>query len=282
MSSASAPQPGMETMHGYRLNQLLGKGGSGEVWEADAADGTRAALKFIPCDNDMAAEREFRSAEAVREMAHPNIINIKQVWKIPFFVVVAMEQAEGTLADLLSAYLTEFKTPIVREQVCLYLSQVAEALDFIHSHQQQLDDKMVAVQHREVKPSNMLLFGESVKLAEFGMAVQTFSWIHLARRTGMVDYAAPELFKGHSSAQSDQYSLAVSYCELRAGKLPFPKMDEVGTGSIRRRLEADLSMLSPEERPVIARALDRLPENRWPNCTELIERLIQAVLSAAG
>jgi serine/threonine-protein kinase len=272
----------METENGYRLRQLLGKGGSGEVWEADAADGSRVALKFIPCDNDVAAEREFRSADAVRELAHPNIIKIHHVWKIPFFVVVAMEQAEGTLSDLLSAYLTEFKTPVVREQVCLYLSQVAEALDFLHQHQQQLDDKVVPVQHREVKPSNMLLFGENIKLSEFGLSVQTFSWIHLARRTGMVDYAAPEVFRGHASAQSDQYSLAVSYCELRGGRLPFPKMEEVGTGSVRRRLEADLSMLSAEERPIISRALDRLPENRWPNCSELIEQLIQVALSTAS
>jgi serine/threonine protein kinase len=281
MTQAALPQTGMETVHGYKLCQLLGKGGSTEVWEAEAPDGARVALKFIPCDNEQAADREIRSIEAIQQLAHPNLITIKQAWKMPNFVGVAMEKAEGTLADLLDAYMTEFKTPVVREQVCLYLSQVADALDFLHAHKQQIDDKLVSYCHREVKPSNMLLFGDTVKLAEFGLAVQTFSWIHMARRTGMVDYAAPEVFKGHSNAQSDQFSLAVTYCEMRGGRLPYPKVESFMLKAPTHRHEPDLSALTPEERPIILRALDRLPENRWPTCGEMIDRLIQLVVESA-
>jgi serine/threonine-protein kinase len=277
MSQALLPQTGLETVHGYRLCQLLGKGSTGEVWEAESSDGTRVALKFIPCDNEQAAEREIRAIEAIRALAHPNLVGILNSWKMSNFVGVAMEKAEGTLADLLGAYMLEFKTPVVREQVCLYLSQVADALDSLHKFEQRIDDKVVPVQHREVKPSNMLLFGDSVKLAEFAM-VQTFSWIHSIRRSGMVDYAAPELFGGHSSAQSDQYSLAISYCELSTGRLPFPKVEAFNAKSHVRRHDPDLSLLSPQERPLVARALDRLPENRFPTCAAFIDSLIQLVL----
>jgi serine/threonine protein kinase len=190
-----------------------------------------------------------------------------------------MEKAEGTLADLLEAYLTEFKTPIVQEQVVLHLCQVAEALDFLHAHRQRIDNNLVPFQHREVKPSNMLIFGDTVKLAEFGLAVQTFSWIHMARRTGMVDYTAPEVFKGHSSAQSDQYSLGVSYVELRTGHLPFPKVEGIGTKAPVRR-DPDLSRLPPAEQPVVARALDRSPENRWPSCMAFMDMLVELVLAS--
>lgn len=279
MSQAVLPQPGLETVHGYRICQLLGKGGCGEVWDGEAPDGSHVALKFIPCDNEQAAEREIRSIDAIRALAHPNLVRILHAWRMPNHVGVAMEKAEGTLADLLAAYIQEFKTPVVREQVCLYLAQVADALDFLHKHEQRIDDQVVPVQHREVKPSNMLLFGDTVKLAEFGLAVQTFSWIHAARRTGMVDYAAPELFKGHSSAQSDQYSLAISYCELRSGRLPFPKMEQFSGKMPTRRHDPDLSMLSANEQAIVARALDRSPENRWPSCGAFIEAQIQLVLA---
>jgi serine/threonine protein kinase len=278
MTQALLPQAGMETVHGYRLCQLLGKGGTGEVWEAEAPDGTHVALKFIPCDNEQAADRELRSVESIRALAHPNLVTILNALKMPGFVGIAMEKAEGTLADLLGAYLLEFKTPVVREQVCLYLSQVADALDSLHAHEQRIDDKVVPVQHREVKPSNMLLFGENVKLAEFGL-VQTFSWVHTIRRSGMVDYAAPELFTGHSSAQSDQYSLAISYCELRSGRLPYPKVEAFSSKPPMRRHDPDLSMLSPGEQAVVARALDRLPENRFPTCAAFVEAQIQLVLA---
>lgn len=280
MSQALLPQPGLEMVHGYRLCQLLGKGGTGEVWEAEAGDGTRVALKFIPCDNEQAAEREIRSIEAIRALAHPNLVTILNAWKMPNFVGIAMEKAEGTLADLLGAYLLEFKTPVVREQVCLYLAQVADALDSLHQHEQRIDDKVVPVQHREVKPSNMLLFGESVKLAEFGL-VQTFSWVHTIRRSGMVDYAAPELFTGHSSAQSDQYSLAVSYCELRTGRLPYPKVESFSGKMPSRRHDPDLTLLSADEQAIVARGLDRLPENRFPTCAAFIDALINLVLEGA-
>jgi serine/threonine protein kinase len=96
-------------------------------------------------------------------------------------------------------------------------------------------------------------------------------WCHL-RRVGTLDYIAPEVFQGRLSDRSDQFALAVTYCQLRGGQLPFPNSPTTfRTDYIRPA--PDLSMLSHREKPIIARALDPVPMDRWPSCGEVIQRL---------
>jgi serine/threonine protein kinase len=111
-----------------------------------------------------------------------------------------------------------------------------------------------------------------VKLSDFGLASKLTSPWKLHRRAGTLDFAAPEVFQGQLTERTDQYALAVSYCRLRGGRLPFSDSPT----SFRRdyvRPEPDLTMLSPAERPVIARALAPFVQDRWPSCNELIGRL---------
>jgi serine/threonine protein kinase len=270
-------QPGIEPYPGYCLRRLLGQGGFGEVWETEVADGTRVALKFIPCGDSMETAREFRAFQALRQLQHPNLIRIERLWSQMGYIVLAMELAEGTLADLLEVSLSEFNAPLEAPDVCGYLAQVAEALDFLNARQHEVDGKVVAIQHCDVKPRNMLIFGDTIKLADFGLATPTASRLQLRRPAGTYDYAAPEVFGGQLCDQSDQYSLAVSYCELRSGKLPFPKVLEFRQSWPLNRPPADLSMLAPKEQPIIAQALSRGPSNRWPSCRDLMARLSRAV-----
>src|SRR5262249_23260420 len=95
-------------------------------------------------------------------------------------------------------------------------------------------------------------------------------------RAGTLAYAAPEVFQRRLSEWTDQYSLAMTYCQLRGGQLPFTDTPS----SIRHtyvRPAPDLSMLSEAERPVIARALAAVPQNRWPSCVELMTQLATAL-----
>src|ERR1700758_993315 len=64
VAQARALVKGMEPVPGYHLSQFLGRGGWGEVWKADHADGRGRALKFIPCDSQMAAGLEIRALQA--------------------------------------------------------------------------------------------------------------------------------------------------------------------------------------------------------------------------
>src|SRR5262245_36322246 len=85
-------------------------------------------------------------------------------------------------------------------------------------------------------------------------------------------YAAPEFFRGEVTRWSDQYSLAVSYCQLRGGRLPFRGIPEqVMVGHLRH--PPDLSMLRAWESPVVERALSKKPEERWPSCRAFAQEL---------
>jgi len=262
-------QVGMEPYPGCKLRQPLGKGGFAEVWEGEETKGRLLALKFIPSRDDMSTSREIQAIQAVRKLKHPGLIQIDNVLMNWGYIIVAMEVAEGSLADLLDAYKEEFNTPIVPEQVCMYLAQVADALDFLHDRNHVVEGQKIGWQHCDIKPSNMLLFGEIVKLADFGLSSKMVGKRMPHRRAGTLDYAAPEVFRGELTDQTDQYALAVTYCLLRGGKVPFPDTPQK-FGQSYVRPDPDLSMVSEPERPIIARALSVAPQNRWPSCTDLI------------
>src|SRR5262249_37806030 len=85
-------------------------------------------------------------------------------------------------------------------------------------------------------------------------------------------YAPPEFLNGQVSRWSDQYSLAVTYCQLRAGQLPFGgNAGQLVAGHLL--LSPDLRMLPEPERPTVARALAKQPDQRWPSCRALVNAL---------
>jgi serine/threonine protein kinase len=272
MAFDSVLSAGMEPYPGYRLVQLLGRGGYADVWEASLPDGRKAALKFLNCSDSTAAAREIRSLQALRHLSHPNLIRVEQIFTYRHYIVIQMELAEGSLLDLYEVYHEQFNKPMVPEQVCLFLLDAAEALDFLNLRQHVIDGKRAAVQHCDVKPSNLLFFGEKVKLADFGLSSFTSSKMQFHRKAGTLDYAPPEIFQGRISDRSDQYSLAVTYCHLRGGRLPFSDTPTSFTRSYVRP-KPDLTMLDPAERPIVARALDPVPQQRWPSSVEMMQQI---------
>ncbi|GIW79689.1 MAG: hypothetical protein KatS3mg105_1496 [Gemmatales bacterium] len=271
-------RPGLEPYPGYKTIQLLGRGGYAEVWEAESPEG-RIALKFLLANDSLATSREIRSMQAIRTLQHPHLLRIDRIWVYENYIVIAMELAEGSLLDLLDAYQAEFGTPIVPEQVCMYLSQAADALDFLNKRQHHIDGQLVAIQHCDIKPNNLLIFGDVVKLADYGLSSTTGTrgGLHAHRRAGTLDYTAPEVFQGQLSDKSDQYSLAITYCQLRGGRLPFTDTPSKFDRNYVRP-EPDLTMLPEAERPIIARALSRVPQDRWPSCTEMMTELAKRIL----
>jgi serine/threonine protein kinase len=266
----------MEPYPGYQLRRRLGRGGFADVWEASAGRDDLVALKFLPCANSRSTTTEVRSIQMVRGLPHPNLVGIERVWCLPGYIVVAMERADASLLDLLDLYETEFGTPVSAEHACHLLGQAAAGLDFLNAPQHLVNGKRVGIQHRDVKPSNLLLFGDTVKLTDFGLASVLPGTVAPGDKAGTVEYAAPEVFQGWVTHRTDQYSLGLTYCQLRTGRLPFADSPSTFQAGYLRPLP-DLSILPPAERAVVARALAQQPEARWPSCVEFMNQLRRIV-----
>jgi hypothetical protein len=146
-----------------------------------------------------------------------------------------------------------------------YMDEAAEALDLMNNDYQ--------LQHLDIKPQNLFLVHNHIKVADFGL-VKDLEGIKASVTGGVTPlYAAPETFDGWVSRFCDQYSLAIVYQELLTGKRPYP-----GTNArqlIMQHLQGvpDLTSLPPGDREVIGRALSKMPQDRFPTCTDLVRAL---------
>ncbi|MGF1580502.1 MAG: tubulin-like doman-containing protein [Gemmataceae bacterium] len=263
-----------EPIPGYRLIERLGGGGFGEVWKAEAPGGLFKAIKFVYGDIEGAddegarADQELKALKRVQSVHHPYILSLERYDIIDGQLIIVMELADKTLWDRYKEFRRLGKKGIPRDELLGYLKETAEALDLMNNQYQ--------LQHLDIKPQNLFLVHNHVKVADFGLVKDLEGWV--ASVTGGVTpvYAAPETFDGWVSRYSDQYSLAIVYQEILTGKRPF-----AGTTVrqlIVQHLQAtpDLSSLPEEDRPAIARALSKTPEQRFPTCAEFVDELIDA------
>jgi serine/threonine protein kinase len=264
-------------MPGYRLLRLRGVGGFASVWEAQSGNGEPVALKFMSSSNAGTTARELRSLQAIQSLDHPNLLRIRQVWSLPGCIVIAMDLADASLLDLLELYIEEFDRQIEPEKICQYLLQVAHALDFLNARRHRIEGRLVGLQHGDIKPNNILLAGDSAKLADYGLATPTSGPVTPCPRQGTAEYCPPEVFQGNLSEWSDQFSFAVTYHVLRTGTFPYPPPPPKDQLRNYHRPEPDLSLVTPNERPVLARALSPIPQNRFPTCLDLMAALLVAL-----
>jgi len=269
-------EPGREPVPGYRLESRLGEGGFGEVWKARQGR-FAVALKFVSLRKAGALTLEERSLDILREVRHPNLLTHFGDWQKGGYLIVAMELGDCTLFDRMRDYQKRDELlGIPLEELLEYTTQAAKGIDYLNHHTHSFDGKpAVGVQHRDIKPQNILVVGSSVKVADFGLA-RILEKSH-TKHTGAqsVAYAAPEFLGADSqvSDRSDQYSLAITFHELLTGKLPF-KGETIGQIIFQKLFkEPDLTALPAEFRPVIARALARDPKERWPNCAAFVDAL---------
>ena len=271
---AFAVQGGAEPSPGYRLRRIRGRGGFAEVWEADSPTGP-VALKFMVSSNATTTARELRSIQSFQTLDHQFLVKTHAVWSVPGYIVIAMEIAEATLLDLMLVYHNDLGQHIDPAQLLLYIWQIGEALDFLNARRHSRDGRRVGFQHGDVKPNNVLLFGDIAKLTDYGLATPTSGPITPCPRHGTKDYAAPEVFQGHQTDTSDQYSLAVTYYVLRTGHFPFaPATIESAKSFLRPPPE--LPGVLPGEQTALGRALSIVPQARFPSCRDLTRALLKA------
>ena len=253
--------PGGEPVLGYRLVQRLGKGGFAEVWMAEGPNGP-VALKFI-AQTENAAHVEQRSLAVIKHLEHPNLLRTYETWQVDGFFVVAMELADGTLMDRFRQAQAQGMPGIARDELLRYLRDAAEGIDFLQKRY---------IQHRDIKPQNLFLMGDTLKVGDFGLTRLLAHSITGHSGSLTLSYAPPEFFEGKTTRQSDVYSLAVAYCQMRGGRLPFEGSPAALVAAHLRRVP-DLSMLPPQERPAVEKALAKRPDQRWPTCQAFVEAL---------
>lgn len=269
--SLSPIQPGIEPIPGYTLVSRLGSGGFGEVWKAESPGGFHVALKFVQLRGRV-GEVEARSLDVIKDVRHPNLLSVFGTWRMGDWLIIATELADRTLLDRLHEAQKEGHEGIPRNELFKYMAEAAQGIDALNDPGKSGRKR---IQHRDIKPQNLLLSGGSVKVGDFGLArlIQHDVTGHTGSLT--FAYAAPECFDGTTSNQSDQYSLAITYCHLRGGRLPFDGTP-VAIMDGHRKQPPDLSMISAEERPAVAKALAKLPKDRWGSCAAFLRALIAA------
>lgn len=264
-----------EPIPGYRLLEPLGKGGFGEVWKCQAPGGLIKAIKFVAGHKHLDAaysdaEQELRALEHIKSLRHPFLLSIERVEIVEGDLTLVTELADRSLHDLLTEYRQAGHPGIPRAEVLAYFREAAEVLDLMHQDH--------GLQHLDIKPRNLFLVGRHIKVADFGLVAslaETYTRDDLL--TGITPlYAAPEIFEGRATLNSDQYSLAVTYLELMTGELPYKARTAMQLAYLVSTTEPDLTRIPKSDRPAVARALSKDPENRFASCTEFIQAIWDA------
>ncbi len=185
----------------------LGSGGFGEVWLADAPGGLKKALKLVfGSVDDSRAANELKSLQRIRQINHPFILSLERIEVINGQLIVVTELADCSLYDKFCEMRKRGLAGIPRERLLKYLGDAADALDFICQKYE--------LQHLDVKPGNLLLVADHIKLADFGL-IKDLQRTNQSMLTGLTPvYAAPEMFDGRPCRSSDQYALAIVYQEM--------------------------------------------------------------------
>ena len=265
-TTARAIAAGQEPIEGYILEELIGRGGFGEVWRAQAPGGLQKAVKFVfGHEKGSRAKQELKSLERIKSIHHPFILTLERFEFVNNQLVIVTELADGSLEDIYVSHRERGSCGIPREELLGYLKDTADALDYLH--------KLNQLQHLDIKPANLLLVGGRVKVGDFGL-LKDLGEVECSLVGGLTPiYAAPEVFDGRPSMHSDQYSLAVMYQELLTSTRPFSGRTIAQLATQHVHNAPNLEPLPAADRPCVARALEKSPDRRFANCSEFVDKL---------
>jgi serine/threonine-protein kinase len=253
---------------GCRVEELIGRGGMGVVYRGtDMRLRRQVAIKLIATEHaaDQSVRRRFeREARLMAAIDHPNVIPVYAAGEQDGHLYLVMRYVDGTdLHRLLGA-----RGRLPANEAARIASELAAALDAAHG---------AGLVHRDIKPANVLLASDRVYLTDFGITRAVDSATRFTDSdewVGTVDYMSPEHLRGGATdARSDVYSLGCLLHTILTGTPPFrrgtaastilahiedPPPKASSTEGVPRRFDA-----------VLARALAKRPEDRYPSAGEL-------------
>ncbi len=276
----------------YRLRQLIGRGGMGEVYLAEDTHMPRqVAVKIVQAESvgypDKKATEEAtrlfqREMKVIIALDHPYILQLFDYGEaiihnttLTYMVMPLLK--EGSLNDWLQKRGTSELLPV--QEVAHIVQQAAEALQ--HAHDQH-------IVHQDIKPSNFLirtrkdrLQSPDLLLSDFGIAKFTGATATASQTVrGTPAYMAPEQWEGRPVAATDQYALAVMAYLLLTGQAPF----QGGQGQVMLQhftltpqAPSTLNFrLPPAIDAVLLRAMAKRPEDRFPSISAFAQAFLQA------
>lgn len=290
---------GLGRIDQYELLRELGGGGFGCVFLAkDTVAGIEVAVKGLPPEvkhNKEELENIRENFALVSRLHHPNIAaalvlhpakevsyaNRDVMEKLRVFegdTLMVMEYAPGST---LSSWRKQFPGKRVPAEIAIdIVRQVASALDYAHERK---------IVHRDIKPANVMIeqvgAGKyDVRVLDFGLAAEIRSSMGRVSReirdmSGTRPYMAPEQWGGEKQGPAtDQYALAVMFCELVSGEVPYQSAFESGDSVVMMANVIHQPIKLPEAVPddfrkTLARALAKKPEKRFPSCMDFVDAL---------
>ncbi|AYE94842.1 serine/threonine protein kinase [Mycobacterium paragordonae] len=271
-----------EVFAGYVIERLLGTGGMGEVYLAQHPRLPRHdALKVLSLA--ATADQEFqarfkREAELAATLWHPHIVGVLDRGEFNGRLWISMEYVDGMDAGELVR--DRYPDGMPEDDVAEIVTAVAEALDFGH------DRRLL---HRDVKPENILVAAADghrrrVLLTDFGIARKIDDVSNLTEANvavGTISYVAPEQLLGKAlDGRADQYALAATTFFLLTGAPPFQDTNRAVV--LSHHLNSPPPRIS-QRRPelahldaVLAKALAKDPNKRYPTCADFARALAQA------
>ncbi|HEX4568325.1 MAG TPA: protein kinase [Vicinamibacterales bacterium] len=249
----------------YVIVRPLGKGGMGQVYEADEIEsGRRVAVKILSrgIGEEEELERFLREGQLAASLSHPNCVYVFGTSEVQGFPVIAMELVpEGTLKDRVAG------APMSMAAAVDAILQVITGLDAAAS---------IGILHRDVKPSNCFVHRDGrVLVGDFGLSVSASAHAPGERATGTIlgtpGFASPEQLRGDAlDVRSDIYSVGATLFYLLTGRAPF---DDRSTTALIAKVAAEappaLDLLRPELphrlAQIVARCLSKDRKDRFDN-----------------
>jgi serine/threonine protein kinase len=221
MPSMLAPD---QSLGPYRLIARVGAGGMGEVWRAeDTRLGRTVAIKVLPPSvlaDVEATARLRREARTAAQLYHPSIATIHSIEQDGDHIFIVEEFVEGeSLARVIK------RGGLSESEICRIARAVADALAEAHEK---------GIVHRDIKPDNIIVAGNRVKVLDFGIAKQvgvagtpssetpTAFVTQQGMILGTIHYMSPEQALGKTiDGRTDVFSLGVVLYEMATGRRPF-------------------------------------------------------------
>jgi serine/threonine protein kinase len=277
----SQPDPDIQ-IAGYRIEARLGRGGMGEVYRAvQLSLDRRVALKVLApklAADDVFRRRFLRESRIAASIDHPSIIPIYETGEDRGLLYIAMRYVDGM--DL--ATLLRRDGRLAPARALAIMTQVASALDAAHAR---------GLVHRDVKPGNILLAAAPAGtdghcyLCDFGLIKQVDPQLAHSALTatdqfvGTIPYVAPEQIEGRAlDGRADVYALGCVVFQCLTGSVPFERMNDIEVVFAHMRepppaVSDRVPGLPPAVDAILARAMAKSREDRWPTCSALVSAL---------